>query len=111
MTVGEADNGGGVVALPAGFDRQQSSYRNREGRCQQEGSAGDTPVEKGRTDRDMPGPAGISHIAKRGEAGEHIVAPYPLTDKKGRRGATEPEDTHDPEASCHGVEGEIGRFG
>jgi hypothetical protein len=82
-----------------------------EGRCHQDGSAGDTPVERGRTDRDMPGPAGITHIAKRGEASEHIVTPYPLTDKKSRRGATKPEDTHDPEASCHGVEGEIGRFG
>jgi len=59
----------------------------------------------------MPGPTGITHIAKRGEASEHIVTPYPVTDKKGRRGPTKPEDTHDPEASCHGVEGQIGRFG
>ena len=86
-------------------------YRNREGGGRQEGSAGDAPVEKGRADRDMPGPAGITHIAKRGEAREHIVTPYPLTDKKGRRGATKPEDPHEPEASCHGIEGEIGRLG
>jgi len=59
----------------------------------------------------MPGPAGITHIAKRGEASEHIVTPYPVTHKKGRRGATKPEDPHEPEASGHGVEGEIGRFG
>ena len=77
----------------------------------QEGSAGDAPVEKGRTDRDMPGPAGITHMAKRGEAGEHVVTPYPVTDKKGRHGPTEPEDTHEPEASRHGVEGKIGRLG
>ena len=111
MTVGEADNGGGVVALPVGFDREQSSDRHREGRGQQEGSAGDTPVEKGRTDRDMPGPAGITHRAKRGEAGEDIVTPDPVTDEKGRRGAAEPEDPDEPEASGHGVEGKIGRFG
>ena len=59
----------------------------------------------------MPGPAGISHIAKRGETSEHVVALYPVTDKKGRCGPTKPEDTYEPEASCHGVEGEIGRFG
>jgi hypothetical protein len=50
-------------------------------------------------------------MAKRGEAGEHIVMPYPVTDKNGRRGASEPEDTHEPEASGHGVEGKIRRFG
>jgi hypothetical protein len=50
-------------------------------------------------------------MAKRGEAGEHIVTPNPLTDKKGGRGATEPEDPHEPEASGHGVEGEICRLG
>jgi hypothetical protein len=50
-------------------------------------------------------------MAERGEASEDTVTPYPLTDKKGRRGATKPEDTYEPEASCHGVEGEIGRFG
>ena len=111
MTVGQADNRGGVVSLPAGFDRQQSSYGNREGHCQQEGGTGDAPVEKGRTDRDMPGPAGIAHMAKRGEASEHVVAPYPMTDKKGRRGATKPEDTDEPEASRHGVESQIGRLG
>jgi hypothetical protein len=59
----------------------------------------------------MPGPAGIAHRAKRGEASEHIVTPYPLTDKKGRRGATKPEDPYEPEASCHGVEGKIGGLG
>jgi len=59
----------------------------------------------------MPGPAGITHRAKRGEASEHIVTPYPLTNKKGRRGATEPEDTYDPEASSHRVEGKIGGLG
>jgi len=50
-------------------------------------------------------------MAERGEACEHVVTPYPLTDEKGRHGPTEPKDTHDPEGSCHGVEGEIGRCG
>jgi hypothetical protein len=50
-------------------------------------------------------------MAKRGEAGEHIVTPYPVTDKKGRGGATKPEDPYEPEATRHGVEGEIGGFG
>jgi hypothetical protein len=59
----------------------------------------------------MPGPAGITQIAKRGEASEHIVTLYPVTDKKGRRGPTKPEDTHEPEASCHGVERKIGGLG
>jgi hypothetical protein len=59
----------------------------------------------------MPSPAGITHRAKRGESSEHVVTPYPLTDKKGRRSPTEPEDPNEPEASCHGVESEIGRIG
>jgi hypothetical protein len=59
----------------------------------------------------MPGPAGITHRAKRGEAGEDIVTPYPVTDKKGRRRPTKPEHPYKPEASRHGVEGEIARLG
>jgi hypothetical protein len=58
----------------------------------------------------MPGPAGITHITKRGQAREDIVTPNPLTDKKGRRGAAKPEDPYKPEACCHCVEGEICRL-
>jgi hypothetical protein len=47
-------------------------------------------------------------VAKCGEAGEHVVAPDPVTDKKGRRGATKPQDTDKPEASSHGVESKVG---
>jgi hypothetical protein len=47
-------------------------------------------------------------MAKCGEAGEHVVAPYPTTDEKGRRGAAEPEDTDKPEASRHRVESKVG---
>ena len=111
MTVGQADNRGRVVALPAGFDRQQPPYRNREGHRQQEGGTGDAPIEEGGTDWDMPGPAGIADMGKRSETSEDVVAPYPVTRKKGRRGATEPQDTDKPEASGHGVESQIGRLG
>jgi hypothetical protein len=50
-------------------------------------------------------------MAKRSQASEDIVTPYPVTDKKGRRRPTKPEDTYDPEASCHGVERKIGGLG
>jgi len=56
----------------------------------------------------VPGPGGIAYVAKCGEAGEHVVAPYPTTDEKGRRGAAEPEDTDKPEASRHRVESKVG---
>jgi hypothetical protein len=43
-------------------------------------------------------------MGERGEASEHVVAPNPVTGKKGRRGATKPENTDKAETSCHGVE-------
>jgi hypothetical protein len=104
MTAGQADNRGWVVVLRTGFDRQQTPDNNREGDCQHEGATGDAPVEKGGTDRYMPSHAGIAHMGERGEASEHVVAPNPVTGKKGRRGATKPENTDKAETSCHGVE-------
>jgi hypothetical protein len=50
-------------------------------------------------------------MGERGETSEHVVAPNPVTAKKGRCGATEPQDTDKAEASGHGVESPIGRFG
>jgi hypothetical protein len=60
---------------------------------------------------DVPGPAGIADMGERGETSEHVIAPNPVTAKKGRRGATNPQDTDKAESSCHGVESQIGRFG
>jgi hypothetical protein len=111
MAIGQADNRRRVVALRTAFDRQQTPDPNREGDCQHEGSTGDAPIEKGGTDGDVPGPAGIAYMGERGETSEHVIAPNPVTTKKGRRGATEPEDTDKPEDPCHGVESQIGRFG
>jgi len=50
-------------------------------------------------------------VGERGETGEHVVAPNPVTRKKSRCGATDPKDTDKAETSCHGVESQIGRFG
>jgi hypothetical protein len=58
----------------------------------------------------MPGSGGIADVGERAKASEHVIAPDPVTDNKGRRGATEPQDTDKPETSCHGVESQIGRF-
>ena len=48
---------------------------------------------------------------KRSQAGEHGVAPYPVTDKKGGHGPTKPQNTHEPETSCNDVKGKIGGLG
>jgi hypothetical protein len=50
-------------------------------------------------------------VGKRSQASEHGVARYPVTDKKGGRGPTKPENTHEPETSCNHVEGKIGGLG
>jgi hypothetical protein len=60
---------------------------------------------------DVPSPTGIADVGERGETGEHVVAPNPVTRKKSRCGATDPKDTDKAETSCHGVESQIGRFG
>jgi hypothetical protein len=46
-------------------------------------------------------------VVERSQTGEHGVAPYPVTDKKGGHGPTKPQHTHEPETSRKDVKGKI----
>jgi hypothetical protein len=55
----------------------------------------------------VPGSAGIAYVAERSQTGEHGIAPYPMTDKKGGHGPTKPQHTHEPETSRKDAKGKI----
>ena len=82
--------------------------RDRDGDDQRQDHASDGPVENSRTDWGMPGPARITTVRERGDAGEQIASRDTVTRDPGRGGAGPPKDADENRADRHGTEKQIG---
>ena len=85
--------------------------RHRDGDDQRKDDASDGPVEDGRADGGMPGPARVTAMRERGDAGEQIAVGETVTRDPGRGGPGHPQDTDENGADSHGTEKQIGRLG
>ena len=78
--VGQADYRRRIVPLPSCARRTQAMPRHhRDGGDQRKDDAGDGPVEDGRTDGGMPGPARVTSMRERGDAGEQVAVGETVT--------------------------------
>ena len=102
--VGEADDCGRVVSRLGALARQEMPRRHRGGDDQREDYTGEGPIQDGRTDWSMPGPARVTAVRERGDASEQIAVWDPVARNPGRGGPGQPKDTDENGADSHGTE-------